>query len=39
MTVLDPDLEIRGRGGGGGGGLGSTRPLDKEGGGLPKKFF
>ena len=34
----DPDLEIRGGGAGGRGG-GSSRPLDKRGPGLQKKFF
>ena len=36
FTVADPDLQRRG---GGGGGKRSLRPLDRRGGGLPKKYF
>ena len=38
MTVLDPDLEIRGRGGGGGG-VGVIQTLRQGGGRSPKKIF
>ena len=34
--MVDPDLEIRGEGGWG---SGHSEPLDKGGGGSPKKFF
>ena len=35
----DPDIEIRRRGWGSSGGGGSSRPLEKRGGGLEKKIF